>query len=98
MGSWSGPDGTVHPIAFQNLLNGSFWFFPALALGASSSSVGSVVTYVGHEIHNGLAVEHVTVVTFSSIFLWKFVSVRTLRSMEHKYLFTCSSSSITALP
>jgi hypothetical protein len=65
-GTWSGPDGTVHPMAFQNLLNGPFWFFPVLALGLSSSVVGSGVTYVGHETHNGLAVEHVTVVQSSA--------------------------------
>jgi hypothetical protein len=57
-GSWSGPDGTVRPMAFHNLLTGPFWFFPAFALAASSSASGATVTYVGSETHNGQAVQH----------------------------------------
>jgi hypothetical protein len=60
-GTWSGPDGVVHPMAFHNLLTGSSWFFPAFALAASSSASGALVIYIGHETHNGQAVEHLTI-------------------------------------
>jgi hypothetical protein len=60
-GSWSGPDGTVHQMAFHNLLIGPFWFFPAFALAGSSSASGALVTYVGPETHNGQAVQHLTI-------------------------------------
>jgi hypothetical protein len=60
-GSWSGPDGTAHAMAFHNLLTGPFWFFPAFALTSSSSASGATVTYVGPETHNGQAVQHLTI-------------------------------------
>jgi len=60
-GSWSGPDGIVHPMAFHNLLTEPAWFFPAFAIARRLSNSGYVATYVGHESHNGQAVEHVSV-------------------------------------
>jgi hypothetical protein len=60
-GSWSGPDSTVHQMAFHNLLAGPFWFFPAFALATSSSAQGAVVTYIGPETHNGQAVQHLMI-------------------------------------
>jgi hypothetical protein len=60
-GSWSGPDAVVHPVAFHNLLTGPSWFFPAFALASSSSGSGATLTYIGHETHNGQAVEHLSV-------------------------------------
>lgn len=69
VGSWSGADGAVHQMAFHNLLIGPFWFFPAFALGASSSASGAVVTYIGPETHNGQAVQHLTITQFSPIAL-----------------------------
>lgn len=66
-GSWSGPNGTVHQMAFHNLLAGPFWFFPAFALGGSSSAAGAVVTYIGPETHNGQAVQHLTVTQSSPL-------------------------------
>jgi hypothetical protein len=60
-GTWSGSDRVAHQTAFQNLLAGSFWFFPAFALVESSSATGAIVTYVGHETHNGQGVEHLIV-------------------------------------
>jgi hypothetical protein len=60
-GMWVGPDGTVHTTAFHNLLAGPFWFFPEFALAVSSSTSGAVITYVGHETHNGEAVEHLSI-------------------------------------
>jgi hypothetical protein len=66
-GSWSGPDGTVHQFVYYNLLTGPFWFFPAFALAASSSASGATVTYIGHETHNGEAVEHLTITQSSPV-------------------------------
>lgn len=60
-GSWSGPDGVAHAAVFHNLLTGPFWFFPAFALAANSSAPAALVTYIGHETHNGQAVEHLTI-------------------------------------
>jgi hypothetical protein len=60
-GAWSGPDGVSHPIAFHNLLSEPAWFFPAFAISRRLSASGYVATYVGHETHNGQAVEHVSV-------------------------------------
>jgi hypothetical protein len=60
-GSWSGPDGAAHPMAFHNLLTEPAWFFPAFAIARRLSTTGYVMTYVGHETRNGQAVEHVSV-------------------------------------
>jgi hypothetical protein len=60
-GSWSGPDRVSHPVAFHNLLTEPAWFFPAFAIARRLSASGYVATYVGHETHNGQAVEHVSV-------------------------------------
>jgi hypothetical protein len=60
-GSWSGPDGVAHAMAFHNLLTEPSWFFPAFAISRRLSATGYVVTYVGHETRNGRAVEHVAV-------------------------------------
>jgi hypothetical protein len=65
-GAWSGPDGASHPIAFHNLLTEPAWFFPAFAIARRLSGSGFVATYVGHESHNGQAVEHVSVSQTSS--------------------------------
>jgi hypothetical protein len=65
-GTWSGPDRISHPIAFHNLLSEPAWFFPAFAIARRLSGSGYVTTYVGHETHNGQAVEHVSVTQTSS--------------------------------
>ncbi len=49
-GTWSGPDGISHAFPIAEGLTGS----------------GYVATYVGHETHNGQAVEHVSVSQTSS--------------------------------
>ena len=59
-GTWSGPDGVSHPIAFQNLLAEPAWFFPTFAIARRLSTSGYVATYVGHESRNSIAVEHVS--------------------------------------
>jgi len=60
-GAWSGPDRIAHAIAYHNLLTEPAWFFPAFAIVRRLSASGYVATYVGHETHNGKAVEHVAV-------------------------------------
>jgi hypothetical protein len=59
-GSWSGPDGVSHGIAFHNLFTGSAWFFPAFTVSQGLSASGYVATYVASETHNGQAVQHVS--------------------------------------
>jgi hypothetical protein len=66
-GSWSGSDGVSHSMAFHNLLTEPSWFFPAFAISRRISGSGFVATYVGHETHNGQAVEHVSVSHSSQI-------------------------------
>jgi len=58
-GAWSGSDGVSHSIAQHNLLTEPAWFFPTFAI-ARALSTGYVVTYVGHETWNSVAVEHIT--------------------------------------
>jgi hypothetical protein len=65
-GAWSGPDRISHPVAYHNLLAEPAWFFPAFAIARRLSGSGFVATYVGHETHNGQAVEHVSVSQTSS--------------------------------
>jgi hypothetical protein len=66
-GSWSGPDRVSHEIAYHNLISEPAWFFPAFSIARRLSSSGYVATYVGHETHDGQAVEHVSISqTFSS--------------------------------
>jgi hypothetical protein len=60
-GSWSGSDTVSHPIALHNLLNDPGWF-PLFVLGNLNASVSSVLTYVGPEMHNGVATIHVSAV------------------------------------
>ncbi len=59
-GTWSGPDGVVHPISFHNLLTEPAWFFPAFPI-IHGLSLGYVATYVGPETRDGQAVEHITI-------------------------------------
>jgi hypothetical protein len=59
-GAWSGPDGVSHAMAFQNLLTGPAWFFPAFTIAQGLSNSGYVATYVAAETHNGQAVQHVS--------------------------------------
>jgi hypothetical protein len=65
-GDWSGPDGVSHAISYQNLLTEPAWFFPAFTIARRLSNASYVATYIGHETHNGQAVEHVSVSQLSS--------------------------------
>jgi hypothetical protein len=60
VGSWSGPDGASHSMAFHNILTGATWFFPAFAIAQGLSASGYVATYIGPETHNGQAVQHIS--------------------------------------
>jgi hypothetical protein len=64
-GTCSGPDRISHPVAFHNLLAEPAWFFPAFAIARRLSGSGYVTTYVGHETHNGQAVEHISILQSS---------------------------------
>lgn len=59
-GSWSGPDGAAHPIAFHNLSTDSNWFFPALILANILGNQNSSLVYVGQETKDGTAVLHIS--------------------------------------
>src|SRR5712691_11329693 len=48
-GAWTGPDGKAHPLSQHNLMTGSSWFSPALALGRLVFSQNSNVFLVGPE-------------------------------------------------
>jgi hypothetical protein len=60
-GTWSGPDRISHAIVLHNLVLEPAWFFPAFAIARRLSGSGYVAIYVGHETHNGQAVEHISI-------------------------------------
>jgi hypothetical protein len=65
-GTWSGPDGVAHPISFHNLLTETAWFFPAFPI-THGLSAGYVASYVGNEMRNEQAVEHLTISQTSTL-------------------------------
>ncbi len=85
-GTWSGPDGVSHAMAFHNLLTAPVWFFPAYSI-THALSAGYVATYVGHETREGQAVEHVTISQTS-----------TLQTMAHLSQMDFFLDSTTFLP
>jgi hypothetical protein len=60
-GSWSGPDGVSHSIAYHNLLIEPAWFSPATAITRQLATSGYVATYVGAEQLDSENVQHVSV-------------------------------------
>jgi hypothetical protein len=66
VGSWSGPDGVSHAMAFHNLLTEPAWFFPALPI-THGLSPGYVATYVGLETRDGQAVVRLTISQTSAV-------------------------------
>jgi len=52
-GTWTGPDGKVHPQSQHNLMTDSSWFFPALVLGRLVSSKNSSVSLLGRSFGGG---------------------------------------------
>ena len=61
VGSWTGPDGTSHPIAYHNILGEPVWICPFVTINAALSNPQSVTVYVGPETKNGEAVQHVSI-------------------------------------
>lgn len=60
VGSWSGPDGVVHAVAADNIMTEPTWFEPVLTLTRLMAPGQSwILSYVGAETHDGLAVVHV---------------------------------------
>jgi len=66
-GTWSGPDSVAHAISFHNLLTDPAWFFPAFPIAHGVSGSGYLVTYVGPEMREGQAVEHLTISQTSAV-------------------------------
>ena len=60
-GKWTGPDGTAHDIAFHNLIAEPVWSSPAILLAQLQAKPSLVVTNLGQETRNGVAVQHLSV-------------------------------------
>jgi len=60
-GSWSGPDGVAHSIAYHNLVTDS-GLLPLFTIASILSNTNSVVTLIGPETRNGQSVIHLTAV------------------------------------
>src|ERR1700722_4100231 len=58
-GFWSGTDGVVHQMASHNCMAGEVWFFPALSVLSQLSNPNTMISYIGPETRNGIAVQHV---------------------------------------
>lgn len=58
-GQWSGPDGSRHAMAQHNALVPAAWFFPALALAEALNDPSVQLAYVGQEIKDSVAVQHI---------------------------------------
>jgi hypothetical protein len=61
-GTWSGPDGVSHTIAYHNLLNEPSWFAPVAAISRVLASPETVATYVDAETLGSESVQHVSVI------------------------------------
>ncbi|HET9409267.1 MAG TPA: hypothetical protein VFO39_18645 [Candidatus Sulfotelmatobacter sp.] len=56
-GKWINPSHASGVIAFQNCQTDAAWFFPALGSLAVGSNI--VLSYIGQETRNGIAVQHI---------------------------------------
>lgn len=64
-GTWAGADDVQHASAQHNLWTDPNWFFPALSsLAAAFSDSTVVLSYVGAETHEGIAVQHLQATRF----------------------------------
>ena len=61
VGSWTGPDGMSHAIAYHNILGEPVWLCPALTINSLLSRSQVVTAYVGQETKNDELVQHVAV-------------------------------------
>jgi hypothetical protein len=60
-GTWSGPDGVSHRIAYHNLLNEPTWFAPVATVSRLVASPTSIATYIGAETLDVQQVQHISV-------------------------------------
>jgi len=60
-GSWSGPDGSWHPVAGHNLWTGRTWFFPAFVIARALGDADYAISAANAEKFGGASVEHITV-------------------------------------
>ena len=60
-GSWSGPDGVAHAMAYHNVVADS-GLLPFFTIASILSNTNSVVTLIGTESRNGQSVVHLTAV------------------------------------
>jgi hypothetical protein len=88
-GTWSGPDGVAHAMVFHNLLTDPAWFFPAFPI-SHGLSVGYMATYVGHEDHDGQAVEHLT--TAQTFTIRPFAGAPTIAHLSQMDFFIDSTT------
>jgi hypothetical protein len=57
---WTDADGVSHAVPLHNS-EFPVWFAPHLSSLAAVSSTNTGVTYVGHEVHNGIPTEHYSI-------------------------------------
>jgi len=94
-GSWSGPDGVSHGMAYHNLLIDPSWFFPAFPISRGLSSSGYTAAYVAQETRNGQSVQHVQVQ------VWQVSTVQTpagTPTMQHLSQMDFFLDATTLLP
>ena len=60
-GSWSGPDGVAHAMAYHNVLTDN-GLLPLFTISSILSNANSVLTLIGPETRNGQSVLHLTAV------------------------------------
>jgi hypothetical protein len=88
-GTFNGIDSTSHAVPANGVLGPHpAWFFPAFLVGAGLSSQDYVSADLGHEIRNGVAVEHVVLWRPNGSATW---SVTGRQSQDDLYLDSSSS-------
>lgn len=58
-GTWTGSDQVTHQEALHNTWTSAAWFSPALLIGSWINDNELVISDLGHETRNGVAVEHI---------------------------------------
>ena len=88
-GSWSGPDGVSHEIAYHNLVNNG-GIFPAFTLSTVATARDFVVAMIGLETKNGSSVYHLSVS--------RQFSQPSLKPLEHLSQMEIFVDTVTFLP
>jgi hypothetical protein len=60
-GQWSGHDGVLHAVAYQNLVNEPAWFSPVAAISRVVATPSVTAQFVGTETLDSQSVEHISV-------------------------------------